>query len=74
MNETQKLIGGRAARAMSGDISESTQRRLIDEGDYPAPVILSRTKLGRPCRVAWVESEVHAWVAKRIALARGITS
>jgi predicted DNA-binding transcriptional regulator AlpA len=55
-------------------ISESTARRLIADGDFPRPIILSRTRNGRPARVAFVEAELAEWVAARIASARGTVS
>jgi prophage regulatory protein len=36
-------------------------RRLVGAGEFPAPVQLS------PHRIAWVESEVDAWLKARIA-------
>jgi predicted DNA-binding transcriptional regulator AlpA len=62
----ESLLSPRAARALSGGISESTQRRLIAAGQYPPPVVLSRCRDGHPARVAYVESEVRAWVAETI--------
>jgi prophage regulatory protein len=37
-------------------------RRKAKAGEFPAPINLS------PQRIAWIESEVDAWVAERIAL------
>jgi predicted DNA-binding transcriptional regulator AlpA len=45
-------------------ISESTARRTPD---FPKPVVLSRTASGKPARVAYVASEVEAWIKGRIA-------
>ncbi len=73
MSETQtapELVALRPALAMVGGLSESTIRRLIAEGRFPAPVVLSKTKSGRPCRIAFVRSELNAWVASTIARAR----
>jgi predicted DNA-binding transcriptional regulator AlpA len=64
------LISPRAAREISGGISDSTQRRMIAAGTYPSPVVLSRCKDGHPARVAFVESEVRAWAADVIRRAR----
>jgi len=66
MNDAPTLLAGPEARRITGGISESTQRRLIDTGDYPRPVVLSRTRAGRPARVAWIESELRNWVARKI--------
>lgn len=60
----RELFGPGAAAA----ISESTARRTPD---FPKPVVLSRTGTGKPARVAYVASEIEAWVKRRIAAARG---
>lgn len=64
------LVALRPALALVGGLSESTVRRLIAEGRFPKPVVLSRTRSGRPCRVAFVRGELTAWVAATIARAR----
>ena len=66
----ETLVSPEAGLAMSGGISASTRGRLIKKGDYPPPIVLSRDRRGRPVRVAWIASEIHAWVAKRIAASR----
>jgi hypothetical protein len=48
--------------------SESTARRTPG---FPKPIVISRTKSGKPARVAYVESEVDAFIASLIAQARG---
>ncbi len=65
------LLAPDVARRLSGGISESTQRRLIAAGDYPAPVTLSTNRHGKAARVAFVEAEVQAWCRRRIAAGRG---
>ena len=70
MISTDALLSPEAGLAMSGGISDSTRRRLIAAGQYPPPVVLSRDRRGKPVRVAWVEAEIRAWVASRIAAAR----
>ena len=55
------------ALLLAGGISDSTRRRLRD---FPAPVVLSRTRSGRPARIAFVREEVLAWCEARIAAAR----
>ncbi|AMD02491.1 helix-turn-helix transcriptional regulator [Halomonas chromatireducens] len=45
-------------------ISNSTLHRLINTGDFPAPVPLS------PRAVAWVETEIDHWIEERISQAR----
>lgn len=66
------LISPPEARRISGGISESTQRRLIDAGEYPRAVVLSRTGSGRPARVAFVRDEVLGWCRRRIESDRGL--
>jgi predicted DNA-binding transcriptional regulator AlpA len=56
---------------MIGGLSESSIRRLMEEGRFPRPIILSRNRHGRPVRIAWIESEVRGWIAARIAAERG---
>jgi predicted DNA-binding transcriptional regulator AlpA len=51
---------------MCGGLSESTVRRLIAQGAFPRPIVLSRNRHGRPARVAFVYEELLAWVAARI--------
>jgi predicted DNA-binding transcriptional regulator AlpA len=68
--DADALISPAVARAMSGGISDSTQRRLIAAGKYPMPVVLSRCRDGHPARVAFVEGEVRAWAAEVIRRAR----
>jgi predicted DNA-binding transcriptional regulator AlpA len=64
------FISPRVARERSGGISESTQRRLIEAGQYPKPVVLSRDRHGKPARIAFIERELAEWVATRIAADR----
>jgi predicted DNA-binding transcriptional regulator AlpA len=65
------LVSPQATRAMAGGLSDSSLRRLVKAGAFPQPIALSRTASGRPCRVAYVRSEVLAWCASRIARERG---
>ena len=46
-------------------ISNSTLHRLINAGNFPAPIQLG------PRSVAWVESEVILWIEQRIEASRG---
>jgi len=64
----RRLIALEPALAMAGGISDSTRRRIPD---FPRPVVLSRTRRGRPCRIAFVEAEVLAWCEARIRADRG---
>ena len=54
------FIRGKDLKAKDG-LPESTRYKLISEGKYPKPV-----KLG-PRMSAWLEDEVEAWMAARIA-------
>ena len=65
--EGPELLSLPRALAMAGGLSDSTRRRIPD---FPRPVVLSRTHTGKPCRIAFVRSEVCDWVASRIAAAR----
>jgi predicted DNA-binding transcriptional regulator AlpA len=60
---SEELVSPRRARAMCGDISESTRRRLTD---FPSPVVLGRNSRGKATRIAFVRSELEAWIAQRI--------
>ena len=53
-----------AVRARTG-LGRSSIYRLIDEGLFPRPVQLQGTTL-----VAWVQSEIDAWIAERVAAPR----
>lgn len=45
-------------------LSPSQQRRLIDEGEFPRPVRISRR------RVAWVAEEIEKWCEGKVEAAR----
>lgn len=66
-----ELISPAEARRISGGISESTLRRLLAAGDYPEPIVLSRTRAGRPARIAFARAEVLERNRRLIARARG---
>ena len=55
------------ALRLAGGISDSTRRRIPD---FPRPVVLSRTRSGRPCRIAFVREEILEWCEARIAADR----
>ena len=67
----ERLLSYAETRRACGGLSESSIRRLVAEGRFPRPVVLSRTKSGRAARVAFVSSEVEAVVADIIEKARG---
>lgn len=57
---------------MAGGLSISTIRRLIEAGEFPKPVVLSRDRHGKPVRIAWVVSEIEAWCDKKISTGRDV--
>jgi prophage regulatory protein len=57
------LIRLEAVRARTG-LSRSTLYAYMREGRFPQPVAISQR-----C-VAWIESEIDAWIADRIAVSR----
>jgi predicted DNA-binding transcriptional regulator AlpA len=64
---SERLIALKPALQMCGGISDSTRRRIED---FPKPIVLARTKSGRPCRICFIEEEILAWCAKRIRESR----
>ena len=66
MVETDTLLSPAEARRISGGLSASSIARLVSAGAYPKPIVLSRSRSGKPARIAWSEREVRAWVAARI--------
>ena len=62
-DDDRRLASLRRTLEMAGGISDSTRRRMPD---FPRPVVLSRSRTGRPARIAFVESEVLAWCHRRI--------
>ena len=64
-HSSETLLRLPTVRARTG-LGRSTVYRLIDEGKFPRPVQLGGTTL-----VAWVQSEIDAWIAERIAAPRG---
>lgn len=61
-NTTQQktLLRQTETRKRCGDLPKSTLFLYIQQGRFPKPV-----KIGRAS--AWIESEVDAWIAERIA-------
>jgi predicted DNA-binding transcriptional regulator AlpA len=68
-----RLVKPSEALWMCGGLSESTVRRLIAQGAFPRPIVLSRNRHGRPVRVAFVYEELVAWVAAHIQAGRRST-
>jgi len=46
-------------------LSRSTIYQKVKDGDFPAPVALGARAVG------WIEAEVVAWLASRVAHSRG---
>ena len=67
MAERQTLISCRSVSVRTSLSRATIYRKITQDPEFPKPVPLS----GR--RVAWVEAEVDAYVAKRIA-ARTVSS
>jgi predicted DNA-binding transcriptional regulator AlpA len=38
-----------------------------DLGEFPQPVVLSRDPSGKPRRIAWIDEEIEAFKAAKIA-------
>jgi predicted DNA-binding transcriptional regulator AlpA len=64
------LLSFKEARARAAGLSESTVRRRIHDGTFPAPIVLSMKGNGIPGRIGFVADEVDAWVRKTIKDAR----
>jgi prophage regulatory protein len=37
--------------------------RKVKAGEFPAPIVLGCDDKGNPKKIAWLESEVDAWIA-----------
>lgn len=61
-----ELVKPADAYRLCGGISDSTARRMIAAGNFPAPIVLNRDRHQRPVRVAFVRSELDAWIRERI--------
>ena len=61
--DDDEMVSYRGAIKMTS-LGERTIRRLVAAGDFPEPVRLT------PRRLAFVKSEVAAWIARRVADAR----
>lgn len=59
MDEAPRLLALKAVKDRTS-LSEMTIRRMIERGEFPAPIKLSRN------RVAWVERSVNAFINGRI--------
>ena len=68
MDKPHALIRRDAVEARTG-LRRSTKYELIGRGLFPQPVKIAGTR-----SVAWVESEVDAWIKAQIEAARGIAN
>jgi prophage regulatory protein len=60
----ERILRKRAVSERTG-LPHSSIYRFVDEGRFPPPI-----RLG-PRTIGWLESEVDAWIADRIAETRG---
>jgi prophage regulatory protein len=51
-------------------LGRSSIYNRIKLGSFPAPISLGGSRGGHPCRVAFVEEEIEAWITERIAESR----
>ena len=51
-------------------LGRSTIYNRIKQGVFPAPISLGGFRGSYPCRVAFVEEEIEAWITERIAESR----
>ena len=63
----QRLVRLRTVRERTG-LSKSSLYALAQQGEFPRPVKIGTRSSG------WIEAEVEAWIAKRVAASRGLTS
>ena len=55
-----KLIDFSEVQSRTGGMSRVTYWRMWRANRFPNPVAVS------PCRKAWLESEINAWIASRV--------
>ena len=65
------LVSPAEARRLCGDISQSTQYRLIKEGKYPQPIGYLGKRGKRAARVAFIRREILGWCEQQIKAHRG---
>jgi prophage regulatory protein len=56
----RRFLLGPAVRERAGGLHDSTLWRMEQRGEFPKRVKVS------PGRVGWLESDVDAWIAKRL--------
>jgi len=67
MEEQQSLGSLKWASDETGGLSSRHIMRMVDEGKFPQPVRLTEGSERRGGRIAFVKSEVRAWITARIA-------
>jgi prophage regulatory protein len=63
MTDTVKLVSPKAAADLTS-LSPRHLSRLVEAGQFPSPI---RLGVGRNGRLAYVESEVQAWLRAAVA-------
>jgi prophage regulatory protein len=69
MNWSQKLMRRPAVEERTG-LKKTTIYKLIRAGDFPKPIQLTGAPGKSRCAVAWRESDIEAWIAKRANIRR----
>jgi predicted DNA-binding transcriptional regulator AlpA len=67
MEEHRNLGSVKWVSDETGGLSSRHIMRMVDEGKFPPPVRLTDGSAHRGGRIAFVKSEVKAWIASRIA-------
>lgn len=62
--DPRKVIHRRAVIQARTGFSKTTLYELIKRGEFPAPVRITARAVG------WIEAEVDAWMAQRVAASR----
>jgi predicted DNA-binding transcriptional regulator AlpA len=63
-----KLIDFKSLGPTKGiNYSRDHLRRKWKSGEFPKPIVLSKTKSSNNRRICWIESEIDDWIAARAA-------
>ena len=60
-DSTSRLIDFSEVQSRTGNASRVTYWRMWRDNRFPKPIAIS------PCRKAWLESDINAWIASRTA-------
>ena len=63
-----RLLRRQEVELLSGLSRSSIYERIRSDPDWPKPVRLGANS------VAWLESEIHAWIARQVAASRRVAS